>query len=69
VRPTIDVATVTNIAPGLEVEVRTRFTAHWSSGFEVDRVVGDRVLIRRRSDGVVLPLALSADEIRVRATA
>ena len=51
---------------GVEIEVRTRFTARWSPGFEVDRVIGDQVRIRRRSDGVVLPVALNADDIRLR---
>jgi hypothetical protein len=55
------------LEPGVEVEVRTHFTARWSGGFEVDRVVGDRVRIRRRSDGVVLPVALEVDDVRLQA--
>jgi hypothetical protein len=54
------------IEPGVEVEVRTQFTARWAPGFEVDRVVGDRVRIRRRSDGFVIPVALSVDDVRLR---
>ncbi len=50
--------------PGVPVEVRTRFTAHWAPGFEIVQVVGDRARVRRSSDGAVLPVALSVDDIR-----
>jgi hypothetical protein len=59
-------ASAFQLAPGVEVEVRTHFTARWSNGFEVDRVIGDCVRVRRRSDGVVLPVVLNADDVRLR---
>jgi hypothetical protein len=52
------------LTAGVEIEVRTRFTATWAPNFEVVRVVGDRVHIRRRSDGVVLPVAVRLDDVR-----
>ena len=55
---------LSELTPGVEVEVRTRFTATWAPAFEVVRVVGDRVLVRRRSDGAVLPVALGLDDVR-----
>jgi hypothetical protein len=55
---------LSQLTAGVEVEVRTRFTATWAPGFEVVHVVGDRVHIRRRSDGVVLPVALRLDDVR-----
>jgi len=54
-------------SPGTEVEVRTHFLSSWAAGFEVAAVVGDLVEIRRRSDGIVLPVAIRADDVRPRA--
>lgn len=50
--------------PGTEVDVRTRYLASWASGFEIASIDGDRVGLRRQSDGVILPVALTADDIR-----
>jgi len=64
--------TIGGLSPGTEVEVRTRFQGRWASGFEVDAVHGDgsdhddRYVVRRRSDGVVLPVAFQATEVRPR---
>jgi hypothetical protein len=55
---------VWDLTAGVEVEVRTRFTATWAPNFEVVSVVGDRVHIRRRSDGAVLPVAVRLDDVR-----
>ena len=55
---------LSQLRAGVEVEVRTRFTATWAPGFEVAHVAGDRVHVRRRSDGVVLPVALGVDDVR-----
>jgi hypothetical protein len=52
--------------PGTEVEVRTRYLSNWTTGFEVVSVNGDRVGLRRRSDGAILPVALSVEDIRPR---
>ena len=51
-------------APGTAVEVRTRYLSSWAPGFEVAEVFGDRVGVRRQSDGVVLPVRLKVDDIR-----
>jgi hypothetical protein len=50
--------------PGTEVEVRTRYLESWARGFEVASVEGDRVAIRRRSDGVVLPVTMAGEDVR-----
>jgi hypothetical protein len=60
---------VSELTEGVEVEVRTRFTANWAPAFEVVRVAGDRVHVRRRSDGAVLPVALSLHDVRRARTA
>jgi hypothetical protein len=52
------------LPPGTEIEVRTRYLSSWARGFEVVRVDGDRVSVRRRADGVVLPVAIVSDDIR-----
>ena len=58
------VTSTTEYAPGTAVEVRTRYLSSWAPGFEVAEVFGDRVGVRRRSDGVVLPVRLKVDEVR-----
>lgn len=58
------VTSVTEYAPGTRVEVRTRYLSSWAPGFEVASVSGDHVGVRRRSDGVVLPVAVAVDDIR-----
>jgi hypothetical protein len=58
------VTSVTEYAPGTEVEVRTRYLSSWAPGFEVASVSGDQVGVRRRSDGVVLPVTMAVDDIR-----
>ena len=61
------IATVEDLAPGAEVEVRTHYQASWARGFEVASVEGDRVRVRRRSDGSVLPTAVDRSDVRRRA--
>ena len=58
-----DPATLT---PGTEVEVLTRYQSRWSAGFEIAAVTSDRYLIRRRSDGALLPVTFCADQVRAR---
>jgi len=53
-----------HIAPGAAVEIRTRFLANWAPGFEAVVIAGDRVSVRRRSDGEVLPVTISLDDVR-----
>ena len=55
---------------GTRVEVRNRFDARWSRGFEIVEVVTPngapptRYRVRRRSDGSVLPVEFDEDDLR-----
>ena len=49
---------------GAAVDVRNRFLGGWSHGFEVAQGVDDGYLIRRVSDGAVLPDVISRDDVR-----
>ncbi len=49
------------------MEVRSKFDRQWARGFEVvEPVAGDvpGYLIRRRSDGSILPLVFTVDDVR-----
>jgi len=62
-----DAGTRLVLSKGTEVEVLTRYERHWASGFEIAAVDPDhRFLLRRRSDGAVLPASFAANEIRPR---
>ena len=55
--------------PGTRVEVRSRFDERWTRGFEVSEVLeaeeGDlRYRVRRRSDGSILPVTFTEDDLR-----
>jgi hypothetical protein len=55
--------------PGTRIEVRSRFDSRWSRGFEVAEqlepgLAEPRYLVRRRSDGAVLPAEFAAEEVR-----
>jgi hypothetical protein len=50
--------------PGAPVEVRTRFDGRWSRGFEIAAIERDLVLLRRRSDGAVLPRSFQPADVR-----
>jgi hypothetical protein len=57
------------MGPGTRVEVRSRFEDRWTRGFEVSEVVepdtGPTVYrVRRRSDGSILPVTFSDDDVR-----
>jgi len=56
------------VKPGTHVEVRGRFEARWSRGFEIagreDRNGDPRYQVRRRSDGAILPVTFSEDDLR-----
>jgi hypothetical protein len=52
--------------PENEIEVRSRFDGRWVGGFEIAATDDDRFLLRRRSDGAVLPVPFPADDIRPR---
>ena len=53
---------------GQDVEVRQRFTAGWSRGFQVDEVdmtgPDPQIWLRRRSDGARLPRRFTLDDVR-----
>ena len=53
-------------APLGEVEVRTHFDGRWAPGFEIVAVSRDTCLVRRRSDGTVLPTPFRAADVRAR---
>jgi hypothetical protein len=57
------------MGPGTRVEVRSRFEARWTRGFEVSEVLepdeGEaRYRVRRRSDGSILPVTFAEDDLR-----
>jgi hypothetical protein len=54
------------IEVGTSVDVKNRFIGSWSCGFEIAELVEDGYMIRRNSDGSVLPDSLSFDEVRPR---
>ena len=49
---------------GLPVDVRSRYLGGWSHGFQVAEHVAGGYLIRRLSDGSILPDVLGHDEVR-----
>jgi len=62
----LDAAKTTSFRTGTEVEVLTRYEGHWVSGFAIASVDQDRFRLRRHSDGVVLPVSFSANQLRLR---
>jgi len=56
------------IGPGTRVEVRSGYGTSWARGFEVADVdtegSGEQYLVRRVSDGHVLPEAFDSDSLR-----
>lgn len=55
-----------SLPPGVDVEVRRRYDSEWASGFEIHAWRDDGYLVRRQSDGVVLPKEFSANDVRRR---
>ena len=56
-----------DVRPGTRVEVRSRFEAAWTRGFEVVERVdapAESYKVRRRSDGSILPVLFDADDLR-----
>ncbi len=49
---------------GQQVDVHTTYTGAWSSGFEVAEVVPGGYLLRRQSDGSLLPVVVDAIDVR-----
>jgi hypothetical protein len=60
--------TMKRVRPGTRVEVRGRFEAQWSRGFEIAERTDDpqmeRYKVRRRSDNSILPVTFSANDLR-----
>jgi hypothetical protein len=62
--------TIRLVHAGTRVEVRSRFDERWTRGFEVSEVLeGEgsempRYRVRRRSDGSILPVTFTDDELR-----
>ena len=52
------------IEPGTRVDVRSRFDARWTHGFEVAETVSGGYRIRRLSDGALLPTEFAAADVR-----
>ena len=52
------------LSVGADVEVRNRFCASWSRGFEVAETTGQGYRLRRQSDHYVLPAEFRANEVR-----
>ena len=52
------------LAPGTRVEVRKRFDAKWSRGFEVLENASGSYQLRRLSDGTTLPVLFAEDDVR-----
>jgi hypothetical protein len=49
---------------GDEVDVLTHYNDTWSPGFNVVDIVAGGYLVRRRSDGGVLPVVIAAADVR-----
>ena len=52
------------LAVGDRVEVRVAFSGSWAGGFDVAAVVDGGFVIRRRSDGFLLPEPTSPSDVR-----
>lgn len=50
--------------PGTRVDVRSRYLGSWARGFEVVERLPDGFMIRRLSDGSVLPDVFEPDDVR-----
>jgi hypothetical protein len=59
-------ATPVQLATGIEVEVRTHYLDTWARGFEVASMTGGHAQLRRRSDGVILPVTFPIERLRPR---
>ena len=62
--PPTESASTAELARGTAVEVRTHYLGTWSRGFEITSIDGDRAQLRRRSDGVLLPVTIPVERLR-----
>lgn len=53
-----------DIGAGTTVEVRSRFDQRWTRGFTVVDVTDDGYVLRRQSDGSVLPAWFPREQLR-----
>jgi hypothetical protein len=53
-----------HLGPGTRVEVRSGYGSSWARGFEVEDVEGDQYVVRRVSDGQVLPETFDPEALR-----
>lgn len=53
-----------SLAPGTEVEVKSTFDRTWKRGFAVAEPAEQGYLLRRHSDGAVLPTPFPPDSVR-----
>ena len=53
-----------HFGPGTRVEVRSGYGSSWARGFEVADVDGGEYVVRRMSDGQVLPETFEPAEVR-----
>ena len=60
----MDIAKVRAFEEGEPVEVVSRFSGGWTSGFEMDSVTRAGCRVRRTSDGTLLPVLFRFDEVR-----
>jgi hypothetical protein len=60
--------TVDQVEVGTLVTVRNRYLGSWATGFEVAKLLDDGYILRRVSDGAVLPEVVTFDDV-MRATA
>jgi hypothetical protein len=64
--PAISSEPMIAFAVGTSVDVKNRYIGSWSRGFEIAGHVEEGYLVRRLSDGSILPDALSYHEVRAR---
>jgi hypothetical protein len=61
---TATVALADKVTIGSRVEVRNLYLQTWSRGFQVAAIINDAFLIRRLSDGCILPRSFGPSDIR-----
>ena len=59
-----DQSSRTDFTVGTAVEVRGRFRAEWSRGFQVAETTHDGYWVRRLSDGYVIPVEFLDRDVR-----
>lgn len=63
------VADTLDPTPTIGLEVWSTFHQEWCSGFELAGMMAERgalqILVRRRSDGALLPASLPSDRVRI----